>query len=69
MTIFEYFKTHLDAEPEDGSLSELSVDSECGSECKLVIDAAKAMMRVSDPAAFKSIRNAAHEAVEIYWRG
>lgn len=69
MNVYEYFEQELQAPPDPlsdpDSLKELSIDDPCGLDCKKVIDAAKKLLEVSDPAAHDEIRNAALAAVLI----
>lgn len=75
MTIYDYFERELGRSPDDASLRQLPLDSNCGDDCKGAIDAAKGLLfhsqqaRGYDPDLRDFILNETHHIVQIYWRG
>ena len=67
--VYDYFTKKLDIEPNEESLKELPIGSNCGVDCVRAIDAAAAFMAVSDPLAHSYIVQAANETVEVFWVG
>lgn len=69
MNIYQLFTLVLEVQPNDETLAELPVISECGEDCSKAIYTARAFMECSDDAVHEDIVAAANRAVEIYWRG
>lgn len=71
ITVSEYFKKQLGRNPEDATLSGLSINSPCGKDCVKVIDAAKNLLAVADPHpdVVNPILKGTNAAVEVFWRG
>lgn len=71
MNIFDYFTSQLGQSPNDDTLRNLPVDSECGRTCKRSIDAAAVLLSVSDP--HPEVRGPIIEGTEmtvsIFWNG
>jgi len=70
VNVFEYFHRTLGVAPRDPTLRQLPLVSPCGADCKAVIDAASAYLKIADP--HPSVRRPFFEsvnaAVEILWR-
>lgn len=71
MNVYDYFKQQLGVAPEDDTLSELSLLSNCGEDCKKAIDAAHALRHHCQAAGVEhqKIIDAAEDIVTTYWRG
>jgi len=75
MNVFEYFRKHLGENPSDDTLRGLSIDSNCGEDCKKAIDAAATLLeraRMAGTVKFhdcQAIRRATNDIVETFWRG
>jgi hypothetical protein len=50
MNVYEYFLHHLNVRPSDDTLQELPVETSCGRDCRQAIDAAKALIVITDKA-------------------
>jgi len=70
VNVFEYFHRTLGVAPRDPTLRQLPLVSPHGADCKAVIDAASAYLKIADP--HPSVRRPFFEsvnaAVEILWR-
>lgn len=71
MNIFDYFRLHFGIEPSDESLKELPLDSDCGEDCRLAIDAGIAFYRATYDAqgGYQDIPRLTEQTISVFWRG
>lgn len=71
-SVFAYFAETLDIDPNDESLAQLGVATNCGCDCVRAIDAASQLLQHVENAGCEGrdgIILAANAIVETYWRG
>lgn len=75
MNVAEYFQAKFEAEPRDGTLADLPIESPCGQQCKAAIDAGQALLtHIHAAIGTETIESAwvieATDVVcQVYWRG
>ena len=69
MNIAQYFENAFGAAPNDPSLKDLPVFSNCGLDCKKVIDRAGPFYEAVDSCMRSKVRDVAEEAVLVFWVG
>jgi len=73
MNVFDYFKQQLGVAPDDVTLKDLPVDSNCGQDCVAAIDAAHTLQHHAKAALGnghdESLVELAEHVVSVYWRG
>lgn len=72
MSIYQYFTEKMGCTPEDESLRELPVYSNCGDDCRKAIDRAWEFARcveAADPDMLPGLITMLERTISIYWRG
>ena len=68
-SVYAYFLARVGRNPCDESLRDLPVTSECGADCKRVIDAGVAFRDTVDTFFKPLVASVIEDAVAILWRG
>jgi len=73
--VFDYFKQNLNVAPDDASLRNVPLESNCGVDCKGAIDATKQFLHYhalaygQRPALHEQMTEMCESIVTTFWRG